>query len=244
MQRTETHEDLRPVSDHRFTSIVCCVCGHEISVPVYCGDRFCPVCSRPRLARVRRRISFMVNNTEKRRDYSFKHLTLTVRSESNLPSMLRLLTRSFRKLRQRSLWKKVVRGGAFVLEVKQNDGFYHAHIHAIIYSRWFDWNRLLDLWIKCSGNRGVYIQRIPAAQIVRYLTKYVSKPCDADLGNGTAREELAKMRLFQPFGEWFNLNKIFEEEKYHCPDCGNCYFLPIDILMSSSKTVHACSLSP
>jgi len=216
--------------DHDFTTIVCLHCGKEIVVPVYCGNRFCPICSKPRLARVRRRIEFLIKNTEKENGRSFKHLTLTLRSQPDLPGMLKYLTRSFRKMRNTKLWKRFVSGGAFVIEVTHSDAGYHAHIHSIIYADYIEFNELLRMWVKCSGSRGVYIKRIPEHQIVRYLTKYISKPTDDQAIEDAVHRSLQGFRLFQPFGTWYNLSKKFIDVRPGCPDCGGSSFLPTDIL--------------
>lgn len=221
---------------HSFTTIICEHCGHQISVPVYCGNRFCPICSRPRLARVRRRIEFMVKHTEKRNGYSFKHLTLTVRSKNDLPGMLRSLSASFRRLRQRPLWKRSVSGGAFVFEVTHKEGAFHAHIHSIIYSKFIDWNALLLLWMSVSDGRGVYIQRIPEHQIVRYLTKYISKPSSNPSIACDVQDSLSHFRLFSPFGTWYNISKDFVDEKPGCPKCGSRALIPIDIFYSYNRS--------
>jgi len=214
---------------HRFTSIICEQCGHEVRVPVYCGNRFCPICSRPRLSRVRRRIEFMVKNTERKNGYSFKHLTLTVRSEADLPNMLRNLSRSFRRLRQRRMWRNYVDGGAFVFEVTSKDGYFHAHLHCIIFARFIEWSDLLSLWRQVSTGRGVYIQRIPEHQICRYLTKYISKPSGEGADPEDVEGSLAGFRLFSPFGSWYNLSVKFVDEKPGCPICGCQALLPVDI---------------
>jgi len=236
--------ELLPVAEveteaHRFTTIVCCYCGHEHKIPVYCGNRFCPICSRPRLARVRRRIGFLVKNNQFRMGYDFKHLTLTIRNRRDLCGMLRHLSKSFRRLRQRRLWRNHVEGGAFVFEVTSKDGYYHVHIHCIIYARFIEWQSLLKLWIDTSGGRGVYIQRIPQSQIVLYLTKYMSKPsCSPDIMQDV-QEGLTGLRLFSPFGTWYALNKTYIDVKPGCPVCGKHYFLPFDLLYTNLRKSHS-----
>jgi hypothetical protein len=241
----DNHEDAYESPDddlHSFTTIICEHCGHQIKVPVYCGNRFCPICSRPRLARVRRRLQFLIKNTEKLNGYSFKHLTLTIRSETDLPNMLRNLSRSFRRLRQRSFWKFHVSGGAFVFEVTKKEGYWHAHIHCIMYARFIDWSTLLRLWQSVSKGRGVYIQRIPEYQIVRYLTKYISKPAGSGASSEDVEFSLAGFRLFNPFGSWYNLSIKFVDEKPGCPMCGSRSLLPLDIfyrMNDKTSWIHA-----
>jgi hypothetical protein len=218
------------IENHSYRQICCSNCGHEITVPIYCGDRFCPVCSRPRLARVRRRLCFLVKNTPKETDYAFKFLTLTVASQPDLPTMLKGITRSFRKLRQRATWKRRVLGGAFVIECGYGTAGWHAHIHAIVYAKFISFERLLKLWLACSGGRGVFIKAIPTAAVVGYLTKYLSKPATPESHYETATESLKGYRLFQPFGIWMKLLKEYVDEKPGCPECGCHSFLPLDLI--------------
>lgn len=230
--------------DHRFTTIICTHCGHEFCVPVYCGNRFCSTCSRPRLARVRRRIDYLVKNTERKPAYDFRHLTLTIRSQRDLPGMLRSISRSFRRLRQTGLWKRHVSGGAFVLEVTRKDDYFHAHIHCVIYSRFIDWHKLLPLWVKCSTGRGVYITLIPQHKIVGYLTKYLSKPCPTTEIAEDVHSALAGIRLFTPFGSWHALSGKYVEEKPVCRKCGYRAFLPLDILYTKTRVSDVYALPP
>jgi len=185
---------------------------------------------------VRRRIEFLVKNNERKKGYGFKHLTLTIRSRSNLPKMLASLGRSFRRLRQRRLWRNSVAGGAFVFEVTSREGYYHAHIHAVIYARYIDWQRLLDLWIQVSDGRGVFIQSIPPHQICRYLTKYISKPAGQIHIEQEAQDSLSGFRLFSPFGSWYNLSKQWVDDKPGCPECGHHCFLPFDLLYCNLRS--------
>lgn len=229
---SETALDPEAIYDeswHDFRTIVCQHCGHTISVPIYCGNRFCPVCSQPRLARVRARINFLISKTQRRKGYGFKHLTLTIPSSHNLPGMLSELVRSFRRLRQRKLFKAAVVGGAFVLEATEGEHGYHSHIHAILYSRFIPFIDLLELWRRCSPGRGVFIQSIPTSKIVHYLTKYVSKPSGSIVTPSIVANALSSRRLFTVFGSWFKLNADFKPEKKACPQCGHACWMPIDI---------------
>lgn len=218
-----------PASDHEFITIICTHCGHQISVPVYCGDRFCPVCSVPRLSKVKRRLKFLVRNTNPPRGSSFKFLTLTIRNQDDLPTMLHDLTRSFRRLRQRASWKRTVQGGAFVLEVKGHPGNWHAHLHAVIVSYYFPFDKLLRLWKSVSSGQGVYIKRISPSQTINYITKYLTKPSVPDEVRSEIAVNLHSFRLFQPFGCMFKLMKTYIDKKRGCPQCGSHAFMPYDI---------------
>jgi len=230
----ESYVDIS-LENHRYRQIICTNCGHEITVPIYCGDRFCPVCSRPRLAKVRRRLEFLIKHTKKEPLYGFKFLTLTIPNEPDLPEMLGRLTKSFRRLRQRAGWKRRVSGGAFVIEIGGSHAGWHAHIHAIIVAKYIAFDRLLKLWISCSGGRGVFIKQIPPGAATGYLTKYLSKPAIADADLETASLSIKSLRLFQPFGCWMKLLKEFHEEKPGCPKCGAHCFMPLDLIYKDAR---------
>lgn len=223
-------------SYHFFQTIICTHCGHEIKIPVYCGNRFCPVCSVPRLARVKRRLKFLVKNSTIPRGAGFKHLTLTIRNQDDLPKMLQDIVRSFRRLRQRAAWKNRVKGGAFVLEVTGRPGNWHAHIHAIIVAYYFPFDHLLKLWKAVSSGQGVYIQKKPESQVISHLCKYLSKPDVPDLVLDEVSAELKSYRMFQPFGCWFKLMKLYVDKKPGCPECKSHSWLPYDIFYNSLTT--------
>lgn len=218
------------LSDHSFCQIACLHCGHTITVPVYCGDRFCPVCSVARLSRVRRRLNWIVDNVTPPAGYGIKFLTLTIRNEPDLPDMLKHIVKSFRNLRQRAFWKQHVAGGAFVLEVTGRPGNWHAHIHAVIEARYMPFLKIMKQWKLVSGSQGVWIKRLPKNRIVGYLSKYLSK-CSVPEGlTDDVNSAIKGFRLFQPFGNWYAVNLTFQTSKQGCPVCHHHSFMPIDIL--------------
>ncbi|MCG8431026.1 MAG: protein rep [Candidatus Omnitrophica bacterium] len=208
---------------HEFLRLCCYGCGKFINVPVYCGDRFCPVCMRPRLARLRKRLAFLVCEASRSNATRFKHITFTLRNMRDLPAMVKKLVSSFRKVRQSKLWKTYVDGGAFVIEVTYNQehSTWHAHIHAIVQCNWIPWEKLLQTWLHASGgSRGVYIAKLPASQAVKYLTKYMTKPSVEPGQLPQVNQALKGLRLFSPFGTWYAINRTYEPAKHPCSDCG------------------------
>jgi len=211
---------------HKFIRIVCVSCGRFFDIPVYCGDRFCPICSVARRKRVRDRLNFLIANVPFVKKYGFKHLTLTIRNQSNLFKMTRTITHCFRKLRQTDEWKKKVLGGAFVIEVTGKHGDWHVHLHIIIQAQYFEFTKLLLLWMKLSPGRGVFIQNIPKKQVVRYLTKYITKSEIPDNDHSELNRALKGTRLFQPFGTWYSLNKLYIKPAQTCSNCDKpCFIL-------------------
>lgn len=215
---------------HQFRRLVCSQCGLVLDVPIFCGNRFCPVCSVSRRSRVRDRLDFLSDNAELPKGSRFKFLTLTITSETDLPGMIKSLMLSFRRLRQRSIWKKYVHGGAFVIEVTSNGVMWHAHIHAILVSKFIPYFNLLNAWRAVSNGRGVYLKDIPKSDTVRYLTKYLSKPDVPDELLYAANFALKGTRLFAPFGSWFSLNKKYKKKKFPCENCTGTSWIDLDIM--------------
>ena len=220
------HEQLSPSfpipEEHRYITIQCACCGHISSVPEYCGYRLCPVCTRPRNTRVRKRLSWLITNRPQVPGTMVKFVTFTVANQSDCAGMVKHLLSSFRRLRQRAWWKKRVVGGAFVIELTGSQGNWHAHIHAVVQARFLAFKELLALWKKCSGGQGVWIQNVKHMnKIASYLTKYLTKTADDKTDFITASLSLRGVRLFSPIGLWYNKNQEYIPECSVCPDCGS-----------------------
>lgn len=218
--------------DHDYINVVCTHCGHSANIPIYCGNRFCNICHSQRQKRVKARINWLIRNRPKRKGTMLKLLTLTIRSDTDLERMVKHLISSFRRLRQRKKFKKWVTGGAFVIEIVNKTGVWHAHIHAVIQSYLINWEELRDLWRVCSkGSTGVDIRNKPAHVCLRYITKYIAK---SDLPvnlQKVASECLKRYRLFNPFGEWYAVNLTYEPPVCICPSCGSpASYLPYEVL--------------
>lgn len=231
----ESYTDIE-VENHMYRTICCGSCGHEFRVPIYCGDRFCPVCSIPRRVRVRRRLEFLITHTPMEPGYGIKFLTLTIPSEPDLQVMLQRLVQAFRRLRQRAAWKRRVLGGAFIIELGRSTSGWHCHIHALIFAKYIKFEHLLIMWQSCSTGRGVFIKQVPTREAIGYLTKYLTKPAIPDVNYAEACEDLKHYRLFQPFGIWMKLLKDFHEFKAGCPECGGHTFFPLDLIYSERFT--------
>lgn len=205
--------------DHEFITIYCECCGHTFDVPVYCGNRFCQVCNKPRLSRIRNRLDFLIHQVKQLPGMRLKHLTLTLPNQPDLPSMLKHLVKSFRKLRQSVWWKNHVSGGAFVLEVTGREGDWHGHIHTVLMGAYFVWETLRNLWIRFSGGRGVWVNAIPQTEVVKYLTKYLTKPDLPETALALVNQSLKGYRMFQPYGSWYAFNNLYVKPKPICPKC-------------------------
>jgi hypothetical protein len=147
-------------------------------------------------------------------------LTLTIVNQKDLPVMVTKLQASFKKLRNRAYWKSHVEGGAFVIEITGHPGNWHAHIHAILQTRWLDWTTLKNAWRTCSGSIGVYLKKIPSAAAVGYLSKYVTKCDTPEVVLIQISNALRGVRLFAPIGSWYKTNLKYRRPASPCPNCG------------------------
>lgn len=207
-------------STHKFTTVQCKACGHLHTVPQYCGNRFCPVCSKPRMMRIRFRLNDMMKLISLDPGEYFSHLVLTIRSQSDAKSMCSSLVRNFRKLRNHKLFKKNVLGGAYVLELTYNDSGWHAHLHIVLHNRYIPQAELLSAWRKIVGKGGVFIKSIPKKAIINYLSKYMCKIELTDDLRDEAGNVLKGLRLFTVFGLWHNLLPRWTKIPFSCPSCG------------------------
>lgn len=224
---------------HQYRRVVCDHCGYSVDVPIYCGNRFCIICGGPRLKRVRLRLESLITQVPFISGHDFKHLTLTIRNRQKLPEMVGYLIRCFKLLRRTSYWKEHVSGGAFVIEITGEPGSWHAHLHIIIQCSWMKWEHLVEIWQKVSKGRGVYITRIPKTQIVKYLTKYLTKPSVDDEHLNTVGSSLCSFRLFQTFGKWHSFKTVPTKKPHHCPKCDKTGWTPFDIFYAKLTSRYA-----
>lgn len=171
-----------------------------------CHDRFCTPCAVDRRAVIRR------NLAGKLLPAPHRLLTLTIRHHDEpLRELINHLMRSFRRLRQRSLWRERVTGGAAILEVKLSaDGTsWHPHLHVILEGRYLPSPQLREIWLAVTGdshNLDISLIRQPS-RVIDYVCKYVTKPLSHTITHHHRRlteaiRALAHRRLLVTFGRW------------------------------------------
>lgn len=212
------------MEDHGFRTLTCMHCGQRIRVPILCSNRWCPECSYIRTRLIRHRLTWLLQSHQPPSGYGYKMLTLTIRSSNDLSAMIDKLLKSFRRLRQRRWFSYYCRGGATVVEVTHTEQGWHAHIHAVIESRYIPWEKLRYEWEDITGSTGVYIQRIPTKALVGYVTKYLTKTSLPESLHDLASDALRKRRLFQPFGCFVAIYKTPPLPRAHCKECGAAVF--------------------
>lgn len=222
--------------DHRYLRIVCCRCGEMFDIPEYCGNRFCEVCCLGRRRRAWRRLTDLTRSVKLLNGHALKHLTLTIRNQPDCRQMCDDILLAFRRLRQRTFWKRYVDGGVFVIEITGHPGNWHVHLHIILACAYVPWTPLRKEWERVSGGLGVYLQKIPRTEIVNYLTKYISKTQLPPPLQMEASRALKNRRLFQPFGSWHNLINSLPKYRPTCFKCGASNFYPLEALCESIRT--------
>ena len=213
---------------HQYLRIYCASCSSFRDVPAFCGDRFCPICSGPRRARVRYRLDALVKRSALPPGYTFKFLTLTVPNSDDLKAGVKSLMVAFRRLRQQHWWKSYVDGGAFVIEITGRKGAWHIHIHAIIAARYIPVRQLSRHWERVSGGKIVWIKKIPSSAVIAYLTKYLTKIDVPDDDALMASDALRGVRLFQPIGSWHGMKVVIVNHACKCASCGGDRWMVID----------------
>lgn len=171
-----------------------------------CHDRFCKPCASSR--------SRLISNNLAGKISSRKHrlITLTLRStDETLVDLIRLLYKSFSKLRRSRLWQDRIDGGCCFLEVKYNATLerWHPHLHIIAEGRWLDQRLLSRLWKSITRTSWVVDVRLirDAKEAVAYVTKYASKPLSNSFVYNQDRLQeavvaLSGTRLCMTFGSW------------------------------------------
>ncbi len=171
-----------------------------------CHDRWCPACAKSRAMVLRCNLEPLLKGQ------AVRFITLTLKhSDDTLRVILDRLYDSFAKLRKHPAWEMTVRGGVAFTEVKHNPdtGRWHPHIHIICVGKYLPQGTLKAAWLECTGDSHIVDIRLirDEAAVARYVTKYVTKPCNNDLYRDDARLEdairdLKGRRLVTTFGEW------------------------------------------
>jgi hypothetical protein len=172
-----------------------------------CHDRLCVPCAHARSQRIHEALNRMIGATA----ITFITLTLQGKGET-LNDLIDKLMRSFRALRSAPLWESNVSGGAAFLEIKwsSKSSRWHPHLHIVCEAGYMPQYELSDLWRGIT--RDSYIVHISKERnpekVMRYVTKYASKPLDGSFTRtpGLLDEALVALkgrRLCTCFGSWY-----------------------------------------
>lgn len=191
-RRRLTYEALKRVGTRDQTLSAFAECGSALFLNVSesnddlkltcncCRSRWCAPCASARSRIISTNVERIVGRSADR------WLTLTLRHSSTpLADQLDRLFESFRRLRQSPIWRENVKGGAAFIELKisERDTLWHVHLHVIVEGRWMDQRELTQRWHAITGDSFIVdIRPIPDLEkLVRYVTKYVTKPADSSV---------------------------------------------------------------
>jgi hypothetical protein len=206
---------------HNYSTIICGKCGNRHEIPDNCGNRFCPICSGPRRTRARAKMDAIIAATSPCLGYRWRHLVLTIPSTESPGQMAKDLLHSFRRLRQRVWWKRLVKGGVFVIEVTRTPAGWHVHLHVLMFSRFIFAAVLGRLWRSVSPGYITKIGLAPSGALIRYLTGYLAK---SDLSEADQKISSFALKGYRLFGAFGLLNKLALKVKippYTCSACGH-----------------------
>lgn len=215
---------------HTWRRMVCGHCGAERDIAVYCGDRFCPVCSVAKRARARARLDHLVKHRPRIVGTDLRFITLTIPNTPDVEAGVLTCLRAFRRLRARRGWKNYVEGGVFVIEVTGRPNNWHAHLHIIAQGTYLPVRLLSAMWQAVSPGKIVWIQRTPPQTAIHYVTKYLSKCALPDFLRHEVGLALKRFRLFQPFGCWHGLKLPPLRVNRACRKCGHTAWIPAYLL--------------
>lgn len=172
----------------------------------YCRDRWCTPCALDRSRVIAHNVLELAGTTR------LRFATLTLRAEPELlVSRLAFLRSCFLRLKRTRLWKRSVSAGIACLEVKRYKTVegWHCHYHLLFHGKYIVREELARAWKAITGDSDIVDVRLAKsrANVVRYVTKYVSKPLDMTyLRNDALLDEailaLKGVRLIDTFGAW------------------------------------------
>jgi Replication protein len=217
--------DLTEVSERRLSAFRTCGCDASIEKRFFgpgqtgveyrirstkCHDRFCLPCSAERSNRIR---EALLRHMYRRSNMSL--ITLTLRASTDcLKKILDRITKAFRCLRNKKIWKKAVKGGCAIIETKVGtDGVsWHVHYHVLCEATFIRQDHLAAAWLAITGDsRIVDVRRVQATGgAVNYITKYVTKAADHSIVKSPTHLSQAIIaftgrRLVSTFAAWRGL---------------------------------------
>lgn len=222
----------------------CTECNARKRGMTQCKKRWCPLCAPTlaarRVAQHERALSLMQWPL---------HITLTIRNTEDLTTAhLRDLLKTFRRLRQRKLWKQNVKGGWVSLEIVNTGKGFHPHLHIIADARWIALRteeprpnasrahkeraykaaaaELSNEWADLVGQKtaSCKTRRCRDIELLREAMKYAVEPESLIESKGKAStviRAMARTRLFRGFGTMYKRGKELEEPKKKCA-CEEC----------------------
>lgn len=234
---------------HGYRRFYCAQCGTPNDVPIHCCSKFCEPCTSARRYRIRYKVQYALKYMHRDPNHRWRHFTLTVRDTHNLDDRLNHLIRSFRKLRQRRIWKESQLLGFYVIEITHTSFGWHPHLHIISYGAYLHWKPLLATWKRITiDSSHIYITPIDNdAAISYYVAKHITKPIDIPQSMHNHLDECTKhRRLFGPFGLAAEILRQHKPPPLRtpCPKCGSYDWIPEFIIERLKKWTKADARPP
>jgi len=227
----------RPYGSHPFRNAVCSNCGSWIPIPIWCGDRLCPICARHRQIKYQTYLLKKAQTLENLKNLRF--ITFTGKTCTTLKEAFNDLKSAIKKLKDRDIWKKNIIGGAYSFEVcKTWEGWdirtkkfifaqWYVHIHIVAEGNYIPQKKLSEAWKSVTNSKSyvVDIRKIYSySSFQKELSKYPFKPSDSEYWNDEIKKEfndfMYKRRLFTKFGSWYNDHISLADHHTICPYCG------------------------
>ncbi len=171
----------------------------------HCHDRYCTPCQNRRAAELRQIIDQNVHNEPARL------ITLTLKHQpESLKVNLKRLRDGFNKLRRSAFWKKHIKGGVGIIEIKRDKKqLWHSHLHIVCTGNFIPQKTLSEEWFKATGDSFIVDARLVhnVRQACHYVAKYVTKGTDHDtlIDPGAIDEVITATkgtRGYTRFGKW------------------------------------------
>jgi plasmid rolling circle replication initiator protein Rep len=248
--QTELVETLKRVKNHRIRrkAAACADCHRSFrhwrcrnshdwaEAENSCSVRVCPHCSHRRAKVLGSRMERFLLNREKT---DLRYAVLAERNSENIEEGMRLLWKSWTRLRRSVRWKQKVKGCIVALEVTYNreEDTWHPHLNVLMEGDYFPFEELRQAWSEASEHRGqTAFIRAADAGTVSELIKYVTKVSDL-IGNPVALEKLLvavhKKRFVRTYGSFYGLSVADEAAPVqgHCPDCDSTELVALGRVM-------------
>lgn len=218
--------------------LVCSHCGKTKTIWQACEDRFrCKCCRKAWIRDTKRRFMPVIDAMVASGGH-IRFMTLTVKNGPSLPDVLKHLERSFRKLKQRTFWKRHVQGAIRVLEVTKGKDGWHVHYHVLFTGSYIPQDELANLWEKITGDSRVVDVRYAGGNVVRELFKYTVKD-----GNLTQDElnEVASVLHNKPvvvvLGRFYRRQVLPPARPAACEECGSNAWMLEGVLFAQVRNV-------
>lgn len=139
-----------------------------------CKLRWCPICRDVS----RRILTHAVDEWLQIQKFP-KMITLTLKhSDDPLQLQINHLYDSFRKLRRRAYFQRLITGGVWFFQIKYNPSTeeWHPHIHCLVAGKFLPHHRLRALWLKITGDSSIVdIRKVKdlenaSTEVARYAT--------------------------------------------------------------------------